>query len=395
MALGTTDVLVSGGGIAGLAAALCFGARGFSVTVVDPAPPITEREAEGADHRSTALLAPSVKLLEDAGAWTRMAPHATPLAVMRLVDAGGAAPTPRLTRDFAAADIDREAFGQNVPNWLIRRELHAAIEAHPSVSFRTGTGTDGITARAAEALVALTDGTRLRARLVVAADGRDSPVRGALGIGVRRVRYGQKALAFAVTHDTPHRGVSTELHRTGGPFTLVPLPDHDGRASSSVVWMERAEEADRLMALDVPAFEAAMTHRSAGVLGPLRLASRRTIWPIVSQIADRFHAPRTALVAEAAHVMPPIGAQGLNTGLGDIAALVALAAPETLGDAATLARYDARRRRDVMARMAGVDLLNRAAMAEAPVLRDLRMAGLSALHRATPVRRALMRLGMG
>ncbi len=154
----------------------------------------------------------------------------------------------------------------------------------------------------------------------------------------KTTRYGQKALAFAVTHPIPHDNVSTEIHRSGGPFTLVPLPDLNGMPSSAVVWMEEGPEVQRLAALPQAEFEAAMNARSCCLLGPLTLASRRTVWPIISQIAERMYAERIALVAEAAHVVPPIGAQGLNMSLGDMRVLLELAeaAPDRLGDAAML-----------------------------------------------------------
>lgn len=388
------DILISGGGLAGLIAACAFGAEGFSVLCVDPAPPVTEEDAAGADLRSTAFLMPSVALFERIGLWEALAPHATALQVMRIVDAGGTAPTPRLTRDFDAAEIGDQPFGWNLPNWLMRRELMARIDALPSVRVIHGTGTASVLPRSEGAVVTLTDGRRLRARLLIGADGRDSAVRRALGIGVRTWRYGQKALAFAVTHDQPHHNISTEVHRAGGPFTLVPLPDRDGRPGSAVVWMDDAAAIDALTALSAPAFEAALNDRSAGVLGHLRPATRLTAWPIISQIADRFTGPRTALIAEAAHVLPPIGAQGLNMSLADLSALLDLSRADP-GSAASLARYDRCRRPEAMARILGIDALNRASQLRLRPLRDLRAAALGGLYAVTPVRRLMMRAGLG
>jgi len=235
----------------------------------------------------------------------------------------------------------------------------------------------------------------VEARLLVAADGRNSPMRQALGIGVRTTRFGQKALAFAVTHPVPHDNVSTEIHRSGGPFTLVPLPDRDGGPCSAIVWMETGPEAARLAALPVPEFEREMNRRSCGLFGRLTLVSRRTIWPIISQIAERFHGQRTALMAEAAHVVPPIGAQGLNMSLADLTALTRLMTPDNLGEAAPLAAYSRQRYPDVALRVAGVGMLNRASMIEARPLRDARAAALNAMYSAAPVRRTLMQLGIG
>lgn len=394
----TTDILISGGGVAGLAAAAAFGAAGFRVVCVDPAPPVTDGADPGADLRTTAILTPSVDVLTAAGVWHRLAPHAAALQVMRIVDAGGTDPTPRIVKDFDAADISSDApFGWNLPNWLLRREMVARLAELPNVSFRPGTGTARVVTRSTGALVTLTDGARITARLLVAADGRDSPVRAALGIPVTTRRYGQKALAFAVTHPIPHKNVSTEIHRSGGPFTLVPLPDREGRPASAVVWMERGPEAARLAALPVPDFEAEANSRSCHILGPLTLVSRRQVWPIIAQVAARMAGERTALMAEAVHVMPPIGAQGLNMSLADLAALVDLATadPANLGSMAMLDTYHRRRHWDVQARVLGIDMLNRASMAGAQPLRDLRATALNALYSVAPVRRTLMRTGMG
>ena len=388
------DILVSGGGIAGLIAASAFGSAGHTVTCVDPAPPVTEEGAEGSDLRSTAFLQPSIAVLQAAGVWERLAPHATPLRVMRIVDAGGKPPQARLTRDFDSSELSDQPFGWNLPNWLLRREIAARLAELQNVRFLPGTGTRDLLARDREALVGLSNGSRHRARLVVGADGRNSPVRQALGIGTHTLRYGQKALAFAVTHSLPHENVSTEVHRSGGPFTLVPLPARDGKPSSAVVWMERGPEIARLRALSPEAFEIELNRRSAGVLGHLTQVTRLTEWPIISQIADSFCGLRTALIAEAAHVVPPIGAQGLNMSLADLAALVELSAGDP-GSRTSLETYNRRRRPEAMARLLGIDALNRASMISAPPLRDLRAAALGSLYAAGPVRRVLMRAGLG
>ena len=393
----TTQILISGGGVAGLTAACAFGSAGFRVICVDPSPPVTEAEAEGADLRTTAFLQPSIPVLEGAGLWDRLAPHAAALQVMRIIDAGGAEPVARLVKDFDAADISDQPFGWNLPNWLLRREMVARLAELPGVSFRPGIGFARMLTRQGEALVSLTDGTQVSAKLVIGADGRTSPVREALGIGATTYRYGQKALAFAAAHDLPHHNISTEVHRSGGPFTLVPLPDRDGHPASAVVWMETGPEVARLAALPVPEFEAEMTARSSGILGPLRLLTRRSVWPIISQIADRMSGQRSVLLAEAAHVVPPIGAQGLNMSLADLACLLDLAkaAPDRLGDRALLTAYHRRRWPEVRARVTGIDLLNRTSMLAAPALRDLRAGALNALYTLAPVRRTLMKAGLG
>ena len=391
------DILVSGGGVAGLTAAALFGQSGFSVLCVDPTPPVTERDAKGSDLRTTALLQPSQALLERAGLWQRLAAEAAPLQIMRIVDAGGPEPEPRIVKDFNADDISDRPFGWNLPNWLLRRELTAHLDGMDNVEFRAGTGTTTLFTRTSMARVGLSDGSSVTCKLVVAADGRHSPMREAAGISVKTTRYGQKALAFAVTHPIPHDNVSTEIHRSGGPFTLVPLPDHNGMPSSAIVWMEQGPEVQRLAALPEDEFEAAMNERSCLLFGPLTLASRRTVWPIINQVAERMEGERVALVAEAAHVVPPIGAQGLNMSLGDMRVLLELAEvrPEGLGDAQMLREFNRLRHREVQVRSVGIDLLNRASMMEAQPLRDLRAAGLNAIYSMPQVRKLMMQMGLG
>lgn len=392
-----TDILVSGGGVAGLIATAAFASAGFTVICADPAPPVTSEGAAGADMRSTAFLQPSRSVLERAGVWERLAPFAAQLKVMRIIDAGGAEPVARLSRDFDASELSDAPFGWNFPNWLLRREMVARLADLPLADFRPGVAVAGLVTRMTGAEVTLSDGTRVHARLVVAADGRGSFVRQAAGLAVKTIHYGQKALAFAVTHTIPHDNVSTEIHRSGGPFTFVPLPDRDGKPSSAVVWMERGAEAERLAALPVAEFEAAMNARSTGLLGPLTLVTRRALWPMMTQIAGRFSAERVALIAEAAHVIPPIGAQGLNMSLADLRCLLELCEkdPTHLGEAAMLDAYHRRRWPEVKAREIGIDFLNRASMVSAQPLRDLRAGVLGVLYGMTPVRRALMRAGLG
>ncbi|CAD0183340.1 2-octaprenyl-6-methoxyphenol hydroxylase [Ruegeria sp. THAF57] len=391
------DILISGGGIAGLTAAAAFGTAGFDVVCVDPAPPVTERDVDGSDMRTTAFLQPARGLLEQCGLWEKLAPHAAPLQIMRIVDAGGDVPEPRVVRDFNAADISDQPFGWNLPNWLLRREMVNHLAELPNVDFRPGTGTASLFTRTAHARVGLSDGSRVSCKLVVAADGRSSPMREAAGISVQTTRYGQKALAFAVTHPIPHDNVSTEIHRSGGPFTLVPLPDWQGQPSSAVVWMERGPRAVELLNTEPQAFEAAMTERSCGLFGPLKLVSQRTIWPIISQSAERLSGERIALMAEAAHVVPPIGAQGLNMSLGDLRSLLDLATarPEGLGDVQMLDAYHKARHTEIAMRVKGIDLLNRASMIETRALRDARAMGLNALYSLPTVRKTLMQMGLG
>ena len=393
-----TDIIISGGGLAGLMAAAAFGAAGFSVTCIEPTPPVTSPQDQGADLRSTAILQSSYALLERAGIWTHLVSHVAPLQVMRIIDAGGAEPIARVSKEFDATDLNDLPFGWNFPNWLLRRVLLERLAELPQVNLRTGLSCVGIFTRLDYVQVRLSSGDKLTAKLLIGADGRSSFVRTASNIGVKTWRYGQKALAFAVTHKEAHHNISTEVHRTGGPFTLVPLPDDvQGRPTSAVVWMDHGPKVLAHACLDQQAFDKAITERSAGVLGPLTLLGPRSVWPIISQLADHLVGERMALMAEAAHVVPPIGAQGLNMSLGDIACLLDLAQSHSadLGSEAMLAAYQKARGFETKARVIGINALNRASMVGAPALRDLRSLGLQAIYEFKPLRRTLMKKGLG
>ncbi|MEM7506175.1 MAG: FAD-dependent oxidoreductase [Pseudomonadota bacterium] len=386
-----TEILVAGGGIAGMSAAARLASLGREVTLVDPAP------AGGGtpDLRTTAFLQPAIETLEHSGAWAGMAGDAAPLKTMRLVDAGGRERVVRKTADFNSAEVIDRPFGFNVANAAIRAALTARLD-EAGVRYLHQVAVFGTVERTQTRIARLSDGRQVSARLVIAADGRDSALRQMAGLTARRWHYGQKALVFAVGHDAPHEGVSTEIHRTGGPLTLVPMPDEGGRPRSSVVWMVPGPKAARLAQLGPEALGAELTAETMDLFGALDVLGPHAVWPIIGQLATRLTAPRLALIAEAAHVIPPIGAQGLNMSLKDVETLAHLiGAAEDPGSAQILSPYQARRWPDMAARVAGVDVLNRAAQAEWQPLRDLRHLGLSAIHDIPPIRRLAMKLGLG
>ena len=391
------DIFISGGGIAGLVAAATFGNLGLSVIIADPAPPPKSATSEGSDLRSTAFLGPAKILLDDIGLWPSLAAHATPLKTLRVINSQGNPPTTRTERAFQSTDLGAPAFGWNLQNWLTRNLLTEQIKAAENVDLRLGTGFRALLTREREAIVTLSDNTQVRARLAIAADGHQSPLRQAVNIPVKTTRYGQKALAFVVAHDAPHDNISTELYLSGGAFTLVPLGDHTGHPASAVVWMNDGPDAAHLMKFGDDDFNAAATQRSCEVLGGLRLISPRRMWPVVTQRADCLTAERTALIAEAAHVLPPIGAQGLNTSLSDIAALRDLASdrPQDIGTPGFLAEYARRRERDIRLRARAIDLYNRVCRSDDPPVQSLRSLGLRLAHDIAPLRRGIMRAGLG
>lgn len=391
------DIFISGGGIAGQVAAAVFAARGFTVVMADPAMPVTEADLDGSDLRSTAFLRPARDLFEACGLWPLLEPYSMPLESLAVIDTAGWPPEVRERRVFRASDMGDEPFGWNLMNWMVRRELWEYLKSAERVSALYGTGFQSIVQRTGEVIVTLTGGNRVRAKLAIAADGKFSPLRDAVGIDVTTTRYGQKSLAFTVTHDAAHDNISTEIYNEGGPFTIVPLPDIDGAHASAIVWMNYGPRAVELLNMDVPAFEDVMEARSTGLLGRMRLRGQRSIWPIVTQTAKALTSQRVAVVAEAAHALPPIGAQGLNTSLNDISALLTAAQenPSDPGAPGVLDAYETARKSDIAARARAIDVFNRVARSGDGPMQSARLIGLKAVHDIPPMRRGVMRAGLG
>jgi 2-octaprenyl-6-methoxyphenol hydroxylase len=379
----TAEVAVVGGGPAGLVAAIALKAAGVDTLLIAPA-------AEP-DHRTTALLASSVTALETLGVWPACVPHAAPLRKIRLVD-----DTRRLLRapevSFDAAEIGLEAFGYNIEN----RHLLAALQARAAALDlpRVSGAALVVEGDADRVTITLADGTA-RVRLAIGADGQRSLCRDAAGISVNRRTYPQTAITLNLAHARPHDDTSTEFHTESGPFTLVPLP---GRRCSLVCVLDPAGAA-ALAPMRDDELSAEIERRAHSLLGTMSVEQGRGLFPLAVATAETFARERIALVGEAAHVVPPIGAQGLNLGLRDgatIAELVADARRQNLdvGSPELLARYDIERRADVTSRTLAVDLLNRSLLTDFLPAQGARGLSLYLVERIGPLRRALMREGV-
>jgi len=383
---GGGKAVVVGGGASGLVAALALAAGGLQVSFVAP------RRAP--DPRTTALMDGSMKALQALGVWDALRPNAAPLRVMRLIDG-----TKRLLRapevDFRAGELGLDAFAWNLENEPLLAALDEAVAGQPAIE-RIEASVTKVTDGADAARIELDNGRVVTVALVAAADGRNSPCRKAVGIDVRLRDYPQVAVTATLAHDRPHGDISTEFHTETGPFTLVPLPGN----RSSVVCVVSPREAEELMALDTQAFGRAMERKARSILGAMRLDSPRGHFPLSARTATRFAKGRIALVGEAAHIIPPIGAQGLNLGIRDAATLAELASAaaghgEDIGGPAVMEAYERRRRADVESRSFAVDLFNRSLLSGFVPVAGLRGFGLWLLGRSPLLRRAVMREGVG
>ena len=391
-----TDVFISGAGLAGSIAALSYSKAGRNVIVADPF--IYGNNAQ-VDYRTTAYLQPSKLFLEKLGIWEAIEDSAMPLEIMKIMDSSNIKNGDKIRsqKEFKSAEISDLPFGWNVKNSLMKGALKRLIDQQSNCKLITNSNAIDMVCRDSMAYLKLSSGNTVKAKLVIAADGRNSILREKAGISTKTHRFGQKALAFAVTHSIPHKNISTEIHNSGGPFTLVPLPDYNGKPSSAIVWMENGKKATNLMEMKTKNFEHEMTIRSCNILGPLKLASKRSLWPIISQVADRLYSKRLALIGETAHVVPPIGAQGLNMSLADIKCLNDLDQkyPDQLGSMNTLKEYQKNRIFDIRQRVAGVSALNQISISNNKVIQNIRAFGLENFFQVPAIKHTAMKLGMG
>src|SRR5260370_5962622 len=328
----SVEVVIVGGGSVGRTAAIALAGAGVETALV-------ARSAGAPDNRTTALLASSVTALDTLGVWQHCRNDAAPLRVMRIID-----DTARLLRapevHFAASEIGLDAFGYNTENGCLLAALEARARALTSLTF-VGEEAQAVAIEDTRVTVKLKHGNPLAAGLVIGADGRRSLCRQAAGIATDGRRYRQTALTFNLGHQRPHQDSSTEFHTEAGPFTLVPLP---GLRSSLVLVVDPGEAA-RIAALAEGELATEIERRSHSILGRIEPEPGRGAFPLAIETARRFAVARMALVGEAAHLLPPIGAQGLNLGLRDAATIgeLVVAARRNGGDvgAADLAdRYD-------------------------------------------------------
>ncbi len=375
-----------GGGPAGLIAAIALAREGVQTTLLAPKPPHT-------DHRTTALLGSSVDILKNLGLWTLIERTAAPLRKLRLVDG-----TRRLIRTpevlFEATEIGLDAFGYNIANDALLSVLRTNLDS-PRLHVIEQTA-KSVSIDEDLAHVTLVDGNSLGARLIVAADGRNSLCRQAAGIATSKRPLPQHAVALNLSHSRPHNDVSTEFHTESGPFTLVPLQG----MRSSLVWVCRAQDVERLRGAMPDELSREIEEKSRFLLGEVRVDGPRGSFPLGVEIADRFADNRVALAGESGHVIPPIGAQGLNLGIRDSAEIARLAGQalrqgDDPGSKSVIAAYDLNRRGDIRSRAAAVELLGRSLLTEFLPVHLARSVGLEIASRVSLLRRNLMRAGVG
>jgi 2-octaprenyl-6-methoxyphenol hydroxylase len=395
-----TDVMIAGGGMVGLPLALALAQGGLSVVVADAAPPAATLDPDF-DGRVSALAYASVRMLTALGVWEGLAPHAQPIREILVSDGKADAPASPFSLHFDAGELGATSLGHIAENRHIRRALHESVARQTNLILLAPASVTRLAAEAGGITAGLADGGTVSARLVIAADGRASPLRGQMGIGTVGWSYPQTGIVATVEHERPHHGVAYEHFLPAGPFAILPMPPAASREGhqtnrASLVWTEAKTKAPAMLALDEARFNQEIARRFGPHLGATRAAGPRWSYPLSFHIARRFVGKRFALAGDAAHGIHPIAGQGLNLGLKDAAALAdvlldAARLGQDIGAGDVLRRCERWRRFDSVTLAASTDALNRLFSNDIAPLRLLRDLGLGVVDAIGPARRFFMR----
>ena len=389
------DILIIGGGLVGLTAALACAHKGASIILMDAEDPAKHLEA-GFDGRASAIAASSYQMYRHLGIAKALekAGQVQPITDILISDGDLATGTSPLTLHFDSQDAGDAPMGYMMENRHLRIALINAVKTHKAITLlapvrlnHIDNDPDGITAH-------LQNGKSLSAQALIAADGRNSFCRKQAGIGVNLLPYDQKAIVTTVSHEKPHEGVAHELFLPSGPFAILPIPGN----RSSIVWSDKSRAVDAAMALDDDAFMAELARRFGDVYGEIALAAPRWAYPLSLQMADRYVEGRMALIGDAAHAIHPIAGQGLNMGLRDAAALadVVMEARSTGQDLSTqLGTYALWRNADNRILAGSTDIFNRLFSNNIAPIKHLRRLGLGLVDQIVPAQRFFIREAAG
>src|SRR5690606_20514489 len=373
------DMLVVGGGYVGLAAAVAVkqAAPHLAVEVVEAAPEHVWQK----DQRASAIIAAAIRLLDVLDIWDEILPEAQPINRMVITDSRTSDPVRPVFLTFDGEVEDGQPFAHMVPNVVMVRALRGACE-RLGIPIRHSLSATGFDTGSSKTTVMFSDGSTTDTRLLVACDGVRSRLRDMAGIKTVRWEYGQSGIVTTVAHERPHDGVAEEHFLPSGPFAILPLTGN----RSSLVWTERSEEADRLVASDDLIFEEELQRRFGHKLGELRMVGGRRAFPLGLTLARAVVAPRLALAGDAAHGIHPISGQGLNLGFEDVAALAETGVEADrlgleIGALNVLERYQTWRRFDTFRMGVTTDVLNRLFSNDITPIRIARDLGLGMVER--------------
>ena len=382
------DVIILGGGLVGLALAAALDSGGLSAIIVDPADP-DERLDTAFDGRTSAVSSSSMRMLEATGVADHFPAPGCPIRKIQVADgleSGGLAFEPEAGDD---------PLGHMHENRHLRATLRARAEAGRQLWLLWKSRVADVDRGDHGVVVALEDGRKLCAPLLIAADGRNSPMREAAGIRIARWRYDHSAIVSVLRHERPHDNVAYEIFYPSGPFALLPMTDDDTGHRSAIVWSVRKDDAPGLLSLSDEDFAAEARAAMGGFLGTIALAAPRSTYRLGFHHAAQITAHRLALVGDSAHAIHPIAGQGLNLGFRDGAALAQVLVEGArlgldLGDRQLLDRYQRWRSLDALSVAFATDSLTRIYAIPGRTASAVRRFGMGLIDRIAPVRNRLM-----
>ncbi len=392
-----SSILIAGLGISGLITACLFAKNGFSVKCFEPTS--RNKKKKAVDRRTTAFLNPAVEIFKEIGVWMQLEKFAQPLNEMEIIDVSNNQLSQPVKTFFNSKDISLSEFGFNIPNKEVLNILLKYLENKNNVDCNFETkivshyGYDDFISVKTE------KGSTYSGKLLIACDGKNSLIRKREKIKSFSTSYDQLGLVFEVNHELNHNNTTTEILDQGGPFTIIPLKRNSGCNYSTIVWMDYYKNIREIYDLDQNSFNKILQEKSYNERGAIKLNGERQVWPIITQVTNKLYGKRVALLAESAHVMPPTGAQGLNTSIEDIRVLVRLlvkARSENtdIGNNYLLKKYNKTRLNSIGLKTAGMHLLNKISMSSYPISQKLRKTALNTISKNFAIKSFLMNIGL-
>jgi len=384
------QIIIAGGGLAGLTQALALAHYGIACTIVERGNHANHAQ-DNYDGRTSFLSLGNQKLYDTWGAWDGMKQHAEPIKDIRIVD--GDSP---MFLHYSADEVGVDCMGYIIENTHLRRALIQSVQANNLITVIENAAVEKAEADAHFSNITLSNGQTIKAKLVIAAEGKESPLRAQAGIKTRDHDYKQTAIICAFAHEKHHQNIAIEKFLPSGPFAVLPMV---GGFHSAIVWSEKSERAPQFLSMDDAAFVAAVTERFTDYLGKLTLVSPRWQYPLSLRFAETLYAERLALIGDTAHFIHPIAGQGFNQSMKDISELTKLIAERyavglDIGTSELLQTYARNRRLDNLQMIAATDGLNRLFSNDLKTVTIARRIGLGLVEKLPALKKGFMRHAM-
>ena len=393
----SNNIIISGLGISGLITAALFCKEKLQVQCFEPSDISKLRE----DQRTTAFLNPAISVFKEIGIWEHMKAFTQPLKEMEIIDAGSSKNNEETASIvFDPNEVELESFGYNIPNKIVSKTLLDFLSEKKNFVLNNRDSLVDHYAFDENIRITSEKGKVLEGQLLISCEGRDSAIRRREKISTYKTSYNQLAMVFQVSHSESHKDRTTEILDTGGPFTIIPLKSCTNQLNSTIVWMDTSKVINEAFNLGKTEFNSIITKKSMGLRGKIRLTSGKQKWPVSSQLTKTLVSKRTVLIAESAHVMPPTGAQGLNTSVKDIITLYkickkAMRNNKDIGSDKLLRQYNIMRFPLIGGKVFGIHLLNKISMTENRFFKTARKNFLKHLNQNPVLKTTLIKAGLG